>query len=641
MLDGLISGPAADPDDDRTGDLLGSGTLHAALRRMPVPPQLRVVVTDGDDTVPHKAARADGVPWLPVRLESGVILIGPAVEPQRPGCPTCLSRRRNGNLPQAAARRDLRERLQDGRRRGGLPLLPLVTELVTALVRGELESGFARTRNGVLRVSAATSAFTHHRLLPDPSCPDCATPSQERPSRLMAEPAPKPDPARLRTGELDESLEEIYADAETGLISSVGVYDSGPIPWAVARRGPTGEGDDSRHGYGRTRDARSASLTAVAEALERHAGSHLCGRSTVKAAYADIADHALDPRTLGLYPDPWYDQPGFHYNRFDPDQLASWVWGYSFATSRPLLVPATYAYYGARTRAEPGWVYECSNGAALGSRLSEAILYGLLEVAERDAFLMTWYGRLPVPKVDLDSVADRRIPLTVAQIRQTLGYEVMAFAMPMEQGVPAFWVMAVDRSGEGGRPHALCGAGAHPNPEQALHSALMELFVFVQGAADPGRDSAKDPARDDRLQAMLDDPDQVRDMPDHHTLYGHPDAWPRLDFLPVDAPGWPLAELVEPWPVHRDLNDDLSELVGRYLSTGLNVIAVDTTCPDLKAGGLASAKVIVPGAASMTFGHRYRRVHALPRLLSVPRLLGYRDRDLRPDELNPFPHPFP
>jgi ribosomal protein S12 methylthiotransferase accessory factor len=25
----------------------------------------------------------------------------------------------------------------------------------------------------------------------------------------------------------------------------------------------------------------------------------------------------------------------------------------------------------------------------------------------------------------------------------------------------------------------------------------------------------------------------------------------------------------------------------------------------------------------------------------VPRLLGYRDRSMRPDEVNPHPHPFP
>ncbi|MFC5186775.1 TOMM precursor leader peptide-binding protein [Actinomadura harenae] len=607
------------------------------------------MATDGDDTSPYDKAWEGGTSWLPVRREGGAVFVGPAVEPSRPGCPTCLSGRQDANRPLAAARRALLERpddRRDGDRRRGLPLLPLIADLAAALVCHELESGFARTRGSVLKVSADTGAVTRHRLLPDPRCPDCAPPAQEVPVQMAAARATKPDPLRLRTGTLSEGLESTYVDAETGLIGSVATSLDGLLPWAVARLAPGHEGDASRHGYGHARNARAARLTAIAEALERHAGSRLCGRGTVRAAYADIADHALDPYSLGLYPDHWYDQPGFRYTRFDPEQQVGWVWGYSFAAARPLLVPVTYAYYGMRAPVEPRWVYECSNGAALGSSLNEAILYGLLEVAERDAFLMTWYGRLPVPKVDLSSTADRRIPLTVAQIRQTLGYEVMAFAMPMEQRVPAFWVMAVDsavgRAGEQSRPHALCSAGAHADPEQALRSALAELLGFLP-TADTGHAPRSDDAasRDRIVEAMLRDGDQVRTMEEHSTLYGHRDAWPRLAFLPVDEPGRPLAELVEPWPSHQDLADDLAELVGRYLSTGLDVIAVDTTCPDLKAGGLASAKVIVPGTASVTFGHRYRRTHDLPRLLTVPRLLGHRDRDLRPDELNPHPHPFP
>jgi ribosomal protein S12 methylthiotransferase accessory factor len=130
-------------------------------------------------------------------------------------------------------------------------------------------------------------------------------------------------------------------------------------------------------------------------------------------------------------------------------------------------------------------------------------------------------------------------------------------------------------------------------------------------------------------------------MEHHRQLYCHPGAWGWLEFLPGSGPGRPLADLARPWPPHADLADDLAELVGRYLASGLDVVVVDTTCPELSEGGFAAVKVVVPGAVPMTFGHRYRRVNGLPRLLTVPRLLGYTDRDLRPDELNPHPHPFP
>ena len=41
---------------------------------------------------------------------------------------------------------------------------------------------------------------------------------------------------------------------------------------------------------------------------------------------------------------------------------------------------------------------------------------------------------------------------------------------------------------------------------------------------------------------------------------------------------------------------------------------------------MTSAKVIVPGTLPMTFGHRLRRTHGIPRLKEL---------------LNPHPHPFP
>ncbi|GAA3437954.1 hypothetical protein GCM10018954_075680 [Kutzneria kofuensis] len=51
--------------------------------------------------------------------------------------------------------------------------------------------------------------------------------------------------------------------------------------------------------------------------------------------------------------------------------------------------------------------------------------------------------------------------------------------------------------------------------------------------------------------------------------------------------------------------------------------------------------MIIPGTLPMTFGHEFRRVHGLPRLHRVPQALGYRDMPLRPEEINPYPHPFP
>ncbi|MEU8146888.1 TOMM precursor leader peptide-binding protein [Nonomuraea sp. NPDC048901] len=607
-------------------------------------PDVLVTAHDADDTRHYqrvyRQAVAARIPWLPVRTDTGWVLIGPAARPPRPGCPLCAERRRASNRADARARRALRE--QYGQELVARPcalVTPLLAAAVGALVAAEADRlhrdpASARTDRALLRISIETGLLTRHSVLPDPLCPDCADLPEDRPRVPAFGPSPKSDPYvfRLRslTGRQAE-LERLYVDAETGLIQSLATGTALGSATAVAHLRPVIARHDSNHGYGRSRDFASARFTAMAEALERHAGLRPRGRRTaVHAPYAEVADRALDPRTLGLFPDEWYGRPDFPFVRFDPVRPTAWVWGYSFARAEPLLVPESYAYYGPRPEGDPGFAYECSNGCAIGGCLAEAVFHGLLEVAERDAFLATWYARLPAPRVDLDSAADRSIPMTAARIRHDLGYEVMAFDITLEQGVPAFWTMAVDRVAGPGRPYTMCAAAAHPDPEHALASALAELGPGIEGLA----------RRYDAEQAacLLAAPDRVREMDDHALLYGHPDAFRRLAFLPADGPRLPIAGT---WPTRDDLAGDLAELVGRYLATGLDVIAVDTTGPEQRAGGFACAKVLVPGTASMTFGHRFRRTHGLPRLLSLPRLLGYRERDLCPGELNPDPHPFP
>ncbi|MEV6031967.1 YcaO-like family protein [Nonomuraea sp. NPDC052116] len=159
---------------------------------------------------------------------------------------------------------------------------------------------------------------------------------------------------------------------------------------------------------GRTRGYRASEVTAVLEALERWGGVEPGGKRTrVRASYAEAAADALDPRTLGEHDTSSYEREGFAFRPFTEDAVWDWVWGYSFGRRAPILVPESLAYYYVRGRERP-FLFEISNGCALGGSMAEALLYGLLETVERDAFLMTWYGRLAAG-------AELRVVPTVAE----------------------------------------------------------------------------------------------------------------------------------------------------------------------------------------------------------------------------------
>lgn len=597
--------------------------------------------------VTDPAAGLDGA-VLPVRIELGDAAIGPLVVPGEPGCLDCVRIRRAAADPQAAADRAavLAEHA------GPSPwLAAFAGHAIAAVVAAEVHAVRAgrrpRSKQALIMVDLTRLTSRVHPFLPDPLCPTCSSMPDDEPEPVRLRPRRKPDRDASRVARPDpDRVRETYVDPVVGVVTELRETDACGLPVAYAPAGWRDSGK-TETGIGRAIDRETSRLAAVLEAVERRAGMAPSGRRpATRASFAQVEAHAVDPRRLGLLPPEAYE--GSRYPRFDPDLPLDWVWGHSFGRGEPVLVPRTYAYYGHTldTRSEPPLVFETSNGCALGSCLEEAALHGLLEVTERDSFLLTWYARMPAPRVELGSARSVDVRLLADRIERASGYRVLAFDTTVEQGIPAvatiaLWpgahVEAVDPSE---RPAVLCTAAAHLDPERACWAALGELALVVEHLTHAYPQRLADAA------AMVADAGLVRAMQDHALLYCHPDTLPRWDFL-LGGPGGPapartFAESFDSRPEPGDdLLDDLLGLVDRYLRTGLDVIVVDQTGPEQRAAGLVAVKVIVPGTLPITFGHANRRVHGLPRVRTVPVLLGHRTEPLADSDLNPYPHPFP
>ncbi|MFG2668508.1 TOMM precursor leader peptide-binding protein [Streptomyces sp. NPDC048387] len=679
MSDPMNSVPAARPVVAVVGDggLLDRAVASVAARRFHVVrpragalaedlrPCAAVLVTgDTPDTGPHEAVRqgaeAAGIPWVPVVTDPDAIHVGPAARTTSDACPACARWRRRLARDQAQHHETIRARHGAAlaatpsrlRTRGAAAV---AAELAVSLVESALSggpqargagpadgTGIRRPWDEFLRVELASLAVSTHRYLPYSLCEVCGGLPDDAPGPARVVPAsrPKPAPDVFRVQNVvarEQELYDLYVDAAAGVVPSIDDERGGPLPRAVAPLSSL-RGNSSQHGWGRTNDYRTSRITAVLEALERFGGEQPRGRRTaVTASRRELGDRAVDPRTFGLYPDDRHGLPGFPYVRYDEDLVMPWVWGYSFGRREPVLVPERYAYYAAHSHDEPRFVYEISNGCAMGGCLEEAILCGLLEVAERDAFLMTWYGRMPIPRIDPSTARDRAIPMMIEHLRHRTGYDIRLYSATLEQGVPCFWAVGVDAAADPRRPRVLCAGGSALLPEKAVVNVLHEMGHLLEHA------KLYDAAEQERAARMVADPSLVKVMGDHSVLYSHQDAFDRFDFLLSDRPARPFSDFDEQWrwPVQTDLRSDLEEMLRRYLDRGMDVLVVDQTTPEHRAGGFACVKVMVPGTLPMTFGHRNRRVDGLPRLLTVPYELGYRDRVLTPGDVNPHPHPFP
>jgi ribosomal protein S12 methylthiotransferase accessory factor len=611
------------------------------------PAQTDLVLTLDDTWNPavyqmaEEVMRQSSIPWLRGFVSFGEGIIGPLVRPNTPGCSQCADLRRLLGGKERNEMREVQEKLAE---EGGITKdtwasntgLVHMTHIIAAEVGRVLEGAKPHSQGRVCLTDLKTLNSSWHSFVPDSLCQNCSRVPDDSPelARVSLKPSPKIHAGSFRCTPLDELknvLIKDYLDNRTGLFNSK-MYDL-VTPFADASVNmPMFSGDEGT--AGRTQVYSDSELTAILEGLERHCGLEPRGKWTVvHDSYRQLAEHALNPLKVGVHTDEQYAMPGFPFEKFDPDRAMDWVWGYSLIEERPILVPELLAYYSLGCSSS-GFVYETSNGCALGGSREEAIFYGIMEVVERDSFLLTWYAELNLPRLDPLTSGDEELQLMIERMRAVAGYDLYLYNSTMEHGIPSVFAMAKNRKDKG--LNLILAAGAHLDPVRAAKSAIQELAGMMLNLDEK---LEKNKAN---YEKMLEDDSLVRQMDDHGMLYGLPQSEERFTFLQDDSrPSRSFQEEFNWRSHHTDLTDDLKDILERFRTRNLDVIVVDQTAPELEKNGLYCVKVLIPGMLPMTFGHHLTRLTGLERVLNVPAELGYADRPLIYEQLNQKPHPFP
>uniref|UniRef100_UPI00054FEA83 TOMM precursor leader peptide-binding protein n=1 Tax=Halalkalibacter hemicellulosilyticus TaxID=127886 RepID=UPI00054FEA83 len=500
--------------------------------------------------------RKAGIPWLRGFISFGEGIIGPLVHPDIPGCSCCADMRR------IIAGRDRKEMWEFQRRllaeegihqdawasRIGLSQM---AALISNAVRRILQGESSNLEEKVSITNMKTLSNSLHSFLPDPSCPMCSSLPNDSAelAQIRLKSSPKINDSSYRSRSMDELktvLGKDYLDFRTGLMN--GKMQDVRLPFAdVLVNMPLFGGDEGV--AGRSNSYETSELTAILEGLERYCGIEPRGKRTVvHDSYHHLKDSALNPTSVGIHETDQYKKPDFPFKPFKPDEPMSWVWGYSLLEERPILVPELLAYYS--LSCGDGFVYETSNGCAIGGTLEEAIFHAIMEVVERDSFLLTWYARLPLPRLDLRSANDKELQLMVDRITKVAGYDLYFYNSTMEHEIPSVWAIAKNRSSKG--VNMICAAGANPDPVSAVKSSIYELAGMMF------RDDEKLEKNRQKYKKMLKDPFAVRTMEDHGMLYGLKQAEERLYFLLDDhRPLRTFAEEFKEPSANTDLKDDL------------------------------------------------------------------------------------
>ncbi len=158
------------------------------------------------------------------------------------------------------------------------------------------------------------------------------------------------------------------------------------------------------------------------------------------------------------------------YDSYSDDMKIDWVWGYSLIDNNPKLIPASLVFL-SRNTFEGNFAPIGSSGMSAGATIKDAILQGLFELIEHDAWMICQANTVRFPIIGYDGLKNKELEEIIKKI-EGKGYRVISRNYSTNIGVPVIrtWIS---------NPHdyanyAFSGFGSSINPEIALERSVTE-----------------------------------------------------------------------------------------------------------------------------------------------------------------------
>ena len=583
-------------------------------------------------------------PWMIIKPVGLEIFIGPIFIPQKTGCWQCL---RDRYILNREVERFVMEK--KGRKEPFTPSkanTPATLQTAYGIAAQEIANWIVKEdehplKGKMISMDTRTWRTTHHALTRRPQCPVCG---EQRGLKVHRAPEPiQLQPAKAaftkdggyRTRIPEETIEnyEHLISPVTGIVnllerdarldSSVHVYMAGHN-FAMRHDNLASLKDGLRNmSAGKGVSEVQAKASGLCEAIERMSGVFEGYENRMTASFSELGSQAIHPNDCMLYSDKQYQnrkvindrKSNFNFvpESYDNHDLKiEWtpVWSLTDETFKYL--PTQYLYYGyiyPDGNRDPVYAMACSNGAASGNSLEEAILQGFFELVERDSVALWWYNMRQPSGVEIASFAEPYF-VKLADYYRKMNRKIWLLDITSDLGIPAFAALShrTDQEAE----HIILGFGCHLDAGLAAQRALTEMnqsFPHVLSVFN----------EDGTTNPNFGDTEAVNWWK-NATCLNQPYLMPNEN-----------REMKCQADYSRDYSEDILEniqLCQKIVEEqGMEMLVLDQSRPDISA---PVAKVIVPGLR-----HFWARF-APGRLYDVPVALGWLERPLE-EELNPIP----
>ena len=589
----------------------------------------------------NRLMREAGRSWMPFKAGGSVPLLGPIFRPGAAPCWACMTRKMAENRPGDTLVDDSVKAVRPALAHTPATLTIAVNVAALHLARCLGRSKLDMFDRKIASIDLRNWRHDEHVLRSDPHCEVCGQPYDQEtvlrqalhPVELRSRQVLAQADGGWRSSSAPDVLQRLerYVSPITGIIANI--EDTSPrdgLPVFQARQtNPVHTSLQENRLIGRPGAAAGkgtekvqAQVSCLAEAIERY----LCGftgrEPRLRAHWASLGAAAPHPHSYLNYSDKQYQErdawnkshEGFNWvgERFDETREIEWTPAWSLTHGERRWLPARYCYFNyvdttiTKETTANEFCLADSNGCASGSTVEEAILQGFLELVERDACALWWYNRVRRPAFDLETNA-------ASFVRRARDYwaskqrGLHVIDVTNDFGIPVAIAISY-RQSDGGA--ISLGLGAHFDADIAISRALAELNQMVTAEAEIEKLDAGTKLGDDTRAVV----EWSRNKSLDTEPYCVPDGITRTDaYARLQASD--LKEAVE----------HCSKLVA---DKGFEMIVLDHSRPEID---FATARVVVPGMRH--FWARFRP----GRLYQTPVTLGWLDKPLSEDELNPTP----
>jgi ribosomal protein S12 methylthiotransferase accessory factor len=363
---------------------------------------------------------------------------------------------------------------------------------------------------------------------------------------------------------------------------------------------------EEQYGSSLALDDNASRIKSIAESLERHCSETIDTRRIINKPFSELEDRAVDPAVFVNYSDNLLKGRRNEYIEKIRKAKVSWVKGTHLNSGEQVFVPAQLVYSPYDISNEPLIRTPISTGAAFGTDENSARERGLLEIIERDSFMITWLTKRKPLIVDLSESGLNHLK----EYFERYLLEPYVFDITTDLNVPSMLAVLIDRTGIG--PAVSVGLKSSLDANQAALGALLEAqhvrgwvrFSYMRGN-----------------QPKIESPRDIMDLRTRGYYWYSTDRIAKLDFL-LDNKNFKAV----PKEKSSTLGD--TPLAEYLIDKDFDIYYVDISTPEVKKEGFSVIKSIIP------------QLHPLLLDEDMPYDYGGRLQKYFTGEINRTPHPF-